>query len=334
MAHGSSRGSTKNVFTSSNGFLISPRGYDASEDGSAQEAIHRLYLATNDFKLGDASNAPCASDSTRRVARALPGMKSRVRTFSDSCQPPELLPPVSLEPPMSLEEIVASSQWQRTRGVPQSLSEPCLGSKYNAPRGGTWLSHKQQSISGLNVGSIASTSVGFPRRRPPGTAEVARGQKVAGGPPVRAQASALVPAARQVLLARDSAREARFRMPSTFTDGRRRVALMRCMERLKHEKIEPTLGEVSKRLMQEGWQMKEVKEHLLLLADDTNKWNVRSGRELDELCPKQSSHLPAIMEACGGSENVGCAQKVRHITQGFRRDNAGSWGGGLDVDSH
>jgi len=100
------------------------------------------------------------------------------------------------------------------------------------------------------------------------------------------------------------------------------------MERIEREKLEPTLGEVSKRLMQEGWQMTEVQEHLYLLADDTNKWNVKSLRELGELSPKQTSQLPAIVEACGGSEldcyrgGVDCAQKVRNIIKGFRCGNA------------
>jgi hypothetical protein len=91
------------------------------------------------------------------------------------------------------------------------------------------------------------------------------------------------------------------------------------MEDLEREKVEPTLGEVSKRLMKDGWHIGEVREHLLLMAHDTHKWGVRSTKELDEISPKQASHLPAIMEACGGSGNVDCVQKVRKIIQGFKR---------------
>merc|ERR1719201_2435055 len=113
-------------------------------------------------------------------------------------------------------------------------------------------------------------------------------------------------------------------MLSTFTDGRRRVALMRCIEGLEHGNVDPTLAEISKRLTQEGLQKDEIKDHLLLLADDTNKWNVKSERELDELRPRQCSNLPAIMQASGASGHAECAQKVRNIVQAFRFENLGS----------
>merc|ERR1712224_267841 len=207
-----------------------------------------------------------------------------------SCEPPELLPPVSSEPPMCLEDIVASCQWQRRRGVPHSFSEPCLPVK-NAE------------------GCRGSRRSAFPLRRPPGTAEAEKGRKIAGGPmpPPRspfnvekARAQDRVQAAREILSHRGRSKEVRHKSSSTFTDGRRQAALMRCIESLEAEKVEPTLGEISKRLMQEGWEMKEVQEHLMLLADDTDKWNVRSGRELGEQRLKpEYSHLPAILEARG-----------------------------------
>lgn len=130
-----------------------------------------------------------------------------------------------------------------------------------------------------------------------------------------------MPAAREILACRKTARENHYKADSKFTDGRRRAALMGCMEHLEREQLDPTFGEVSRKLQQEGWQMNEVKDHLLLLAEDPHKFNVTSGRELTEVRPPlagQSSQLPSIEEACGGSTHVDCALQVRGVVQDFR----------------
>lgn len=276
------------ALVSSSGFTRSSRGFDTTRDPVAQDAIHRLYLATcsssgSNWKPSDAQ--PGLAIPTLGPKRHLtPVLDTKPRTTRTLGwrEPPEPQPPVSTQPPMCLEDVVVNSRWQRTRGIPHS--------------------------------------------RP--AAPAVTGSR-------RSQSSSLVPAARQVLEKRGHAREAKFRMSSTFTDGRRRVALMRCIQDLERKKVDPTLGEISKGLMQEGWETGEVEEHLLLLANDTNKWNVTSGRELGELRPRQSSNLPAIVEACGGSGHVECAQKLRNVVQAFRFENsrAANFKGILDEPS-
>lgn len=322
-AASSSRGFA-NPLASSGSFARSSRGFDLRPP--SQAAIHRLYVATGDLEyLGiakpvlfpDVRVPACdvANANTAEIPIVTPSVSG---PLPEICDPPELLPAVSSIPPMCLEEVLASPHWQRSRGLPSSASEPGLP---------VARSPLAQAASPQGLAQSLGAGFGFPRRRPPGTAEAARGQKVAAGPPPRIQASGLAPAARELLAARNIAREARYKAPSTFTDGRRRMALINCLESFERERTDFTLGEISKRLLQEGWQMNEVKEHLLLLADDTDKWNVRSGREVVEQRPTQPSHLPAIVEATGDrlqatGENRGsqarCSLGVRTMIHGFR----------------
>lgn len=281
-----------NAFVSSTGFTRASHGLDASRDIAAQEAIHKLYMAT--MSLGEGPSTPRrfkrpVGDSMRgatnqtSVSTFSPLHKAASSSFSSGfpCQgatvssapkrPPELLPPVTLDPPMCLEDVVMDSRWQRSR----------------AGQG----NHRK------------------------GAAVPDRGSSKS-----RSQSSLLIPAARRVLEDREITKETRFKVASSFTDGRRRVALIKCLDDLKRENVDLTLGEISKRLMREGLQHDEVQDHLLLLADDTDKWNVKSLRELDEVRPEKPSYssLPAIARAFGGSGQVECAAKVKNMVEAFR----------------
>jgi hypothetical protein len=141
------------------------------------------------------------------------------------------------------------------------------------------------------------------------------------------QENQLVPAAREILGARRSAREHQYKADSKFTQVRRRAALMGCIEHLEQEQLDPTFGEVSRKLQQEGWQMDEVQEHLLLLAEDPEKFNITSGRELLEVRAQVEGQqsLSTIDDARGGdAEHVDNKLQVRRLLQDFKNGSDGN----------
>lgn len=299
-------------FASSRGSLSSSQGFDSYYDADTRAAIHRLYLATSDYDLALVDQHLPSFEAPKGGPKpALPPIPVREAVIVNF-ELPEILPPMSSEPPMSLEEIVASTRWQRTRGA-HSSSMSALPSASSTTRSSQTRSMRSlQSVS--SDGNLKSTgSRFFPRGQIGAPARMMRRAS---------QENTLVPAAREILAFRRTARENQFKGESKFTDGRRRAALMGCMEHLEREQLDPTFCEVSRKLQQEGWQMDEVKDHLLLLAEDPQKFNVTSGRELTEVRPQlgghQSSHLPSIEEACGGSSQVDCALQVRGVVQDFK----------------
>lgn len=112
-------------------------------------------------------------------------------------------------------------------------------------------------------------------------------------------------------------------MDSTFTNGRRRAALMSCVEAIQRDEQEPTLGEVTRHLAKEGWTMDEVKEHLLVAADDPSKFHIKSRREIAQLGKgkydylSRDSHLPRIVEACRGKSKAHLACQLRSTIKDY-----------------
>jgi hypothetical protein len=304
-------------FATSRGSVISSHGFES--DPEVQAAIHRLYVATNDLDLGRTDQLLLPKmDSLSGVSKPnLPNIPQEASS-SFEIDKPESLPPVSLEPPMSLEEIVMSTHWQRVRGVTQSM--PVLPTVSSISRNRAESCATLGSSSAINP-RTSSTSRGFVTLRREDTLHDPLGAKARKRREALRDESSLAAGARDVLATRKTTREHQFKFKPRFTDGRRRAALMRCLESIEREQLDPTLSEVARRLMREGWQMKEVNEHLLLLSEDPHKFNVTSGRELAELRPQgQASHLPAIVEACGGeATHVNSAEQLRGRLQDFKQ---------------
>jgi len=253
--------------------------------------------------------------------RTLPGVEAPGR--------PESLPPMEVEPPLGLEQFVQSTQWRRKmHGQQLSASTPVLPSVSKSSR-----SHPDGAAANTSAGP--QPLLGIVSRRGSGQSDM-MGKRGTWSQPdlgsmqrrprgrVSEASKSLRPAARQILAARTAAREVRFKESKPFTDGRRRAALLDGLADLEKEQADPTLGEISKKLMEKGWSTEEVQECLVLLADDPVQFQITSGRELCENRTHLVTQLPDIAQSRGGSLQCDCALSVRNIIQDFRRNHSKS----------
>lgn len=228
---------------------------------------------------------------------------------------PALRPVEESAGPMPLETLLQMPRWQYSRRRFQGPGSELAHAAAAAQMSSTPSLPSMRSCKRDGGGSAASPARSSSTTALPNAAGAsARGNS-------SEKENTLGSAARELLEARRVARERRHRMSSTFTDGRRRAALMSCMESIEQNGLEPTLGELSKRLSQSGWQQDEVTQHLLLAASHPSTYKIKSNREVNQSKPEVNyGVLPEIVGMCNGNavEHTKSAMALRSTIDGFR----------------